>query len=314
MSDFRELTAAEMTKFLSDRGACPSKVVKVLIIGNSGAGKSLLCNCIVGGEVFAHKTQANSTTAVNTFLPVIDKDSVYVICNVPGLIEADANNIARNKAAIDGAFRFIPDAPTVCLFVACPTGGRIKNEDYQAIASVKRFVNIDKKSIAFVVNGVKFDEFDDDGSMYRLEAEEQVHAMVDAKMRVVLTPYIPRRQRDNYESHEMLEMQALLITLLRDLTPVRMQPEPGAELVLENERLRAEFEALKAQLSATDAAFQQLKANESQLRSKMAQSDAEHAQRLAAMEQQLVELRKLREADRDRTGGRRGGGGFCTIM
>jgi predicted GTPase len=47
----REITAAEMAKWLADNGFTGSKIVKVLVLGNSGAGKSFLCNAIVGRRV-----------------------------------------------------------------------------------------------------------------------------------------------------------------------------------------------------------------------------------------------------------------------
>lgn len=79
----------------------------VLTIGNSGVGKSLLDNIILGREAFVHDMCPGSVTSrteeaiVNTGVPEWGAVKVF---NIPGLIEADPAKIARNKTELNRAF------------------------------------------------------------------------------------------------------------------------------------------------------------------------------------------------------------------
>jgi predicted GTPase len=43
------------------------RVVKVLVLGNSGAGKSFLVNVVLGANTFAHRGQLASVTDATTY-------------------------------------------------------------------------------------------------------------------------------------------------------------------------------------------------------------------------------------------------------
>jgi ABC-type glutathione transport system ATPase component len=61
----------------------------LIILGNSGVGKSFLCNVLLGYEAFKHEFSARSVTHKTEFKEVTLNDDVYAIFNIPGLIEAD---------------------------------------------------------------------------------------------------------------------------------------------------------------------------------------------------------------------------------
>ena len=111
------------------------KATKVLILGNSGVGKSFLCNVILQHTTFASKTSFDSVTWKVEVEASSDIDGeAYVIYNIPGLLEVDEANVARNKACIKQAFEQHPHlAPhTVVLFVLGNQNGRLLPDDIAA--------------------------------------------------------------------------------------------------------------------------------------------------------------------------------------
>ncbi len=61
----------------------------LIIIGNSGVGKSFLANILLGREAFKHAFAARSVTHITEFQEITIDDYDYAIFNIPGLIEAD---------------------------------------------------------------------------------------------------------------------------------------------------------------------------------------------------------------------------------
>ena len=61
----------------------------LIILGNSGVGKSFLGNILLGREAFEHKFTGGSVTHRTEYQEVTIDDNVYAIFNIPGLIEAD---------------------------------------------------------------------------------------------------------------------------------------------------------------------------------------------------------------------------------
>ena len=154
-------TKDEIAAAVRDQNIDAARIIKVLPLGNSGVGKSFLCNALVGADVFEHKCQTNSCTDKNTFLFFNMNGQYFLICNIPGLIEAKSANIERNKKAIKDAFEFLPDAPTVAVFVVSQIHGRPLPQDHQAIRSTCAYIEIGTEAMAMLVNGVDFDELDE---------------------------------------------------------------------------------------------------------------------------------------------------------
>jgi DNA replication protein DnaC len=61
----------------------------LIILGNSGVGKSFLANILLGREAFKHEFSARSVTHRTEFQEITFDDRDYAIFNIPGLIEAD---------------------------------------------------------------------------------------------------------------------------------------------------------------------------------------------------------------------------------
>ena len=61
----------------------------LIILGNSGVGKSFLANILLGREAFKHEFSARSVTHRTEYQEVTIDENDYAIFNIPGLIEAD---------------------------------------------------------------------------------------------------------------------------------------------------------------------------------------------------------------------------------
>ena len=99
--------------------------VKVIFIGNTGAGKSFLANIFIGEEYFEHAFSGESVTHVMERVLVILGDIKLLVYNVPGLIEAESCRVSANKAKLTRALTELPYARTTLVWVfGCAGGGR----------------------------------------------------------------------------------------------------------------------------------------------------------------------------------------------
>jgi DNA replication protein DnaC len=61
----------------------------LIILGNSGVGKSFLANILLDREAFKHEFSARSVTHRTEYEEITFDNHRYAIFNIPGLIEAD---------------------------------------------------------------------------------------------------------------------------------------------------------------------------------------------------------------------------------
>lgn len=132
------------------------------IIGNTGVGKSWLCNCLLGRWEFDSKNQADSCTrevsSVETWLPTTyQKDENIVagalplrIFNVPGLLEADPERVKQNVRLLQSALD--RKEMSLVLYVLTTEGGRIRDSDYAAFKALSEAYDLHQHSCMFVVN------------------------------------------------------------------------------------------------------------------------------------------------------------------
>jgi len=127
----------------------------LIILGNSGVGKSFLANVLVGQEVFTHKFSSRSVTHNTEFKDVKLGELPLTIFNIPGLIEADQERINLNKQEIDKAFALRPTS--IVMFVFGQQGGRICDEDVVAFNAINAAYPFQFGSLVLVVNGLPKD-------------------------------------------------------------------------------------------------------------------------------------------------------------
>ncbi|CAF1360302.1 unnamed protein product [Didymodactylos carnosus] len=124
----------------------------LIILGNSGAGKSFIANLFLQREKFASKPSATAVTT-NTEFEEYTADGVsYVIFNIPGLIESNQEKIDKNKEEIDKAFLECPNS--VVFYVFGNQMGRIRQEDVIAFNALHEAYPFKDESLVIVVNAI----------------------------------------------------------------------------------------------------------------------------------------------------------------
>lgn len=124
----------------------------LIILGNSGAGKSFLANVLVGYDAFKHEFSSTAVTADTEYVEVNIGHFPLAIFNIPGLIEANQERINLNKAEIDRAFQERPNS--VVMFVFGHQNGRIRDEDVVAFNVINAAYPFRSESLIIVVNGI----------------------------------------------------------------------------------------------------------------------------------------------------------------
>ncbi|UJR20068.1 hypothetical protein I4U23_023200 [Adineta vaga] len=127
----------------------------LIILGNSGVGKSFLANILLGQDIFAHAYAARAVTTETEFQEVCMGDKIYAIFNVPGLIEADQQRVDMNKREIDKAFKERPTS--LVIYVFGQQNGRIRDEDIVAFNALNKAYPFDIDSLILVVNSLAKD-------------------------------------------------------------------------------------------------------------------------------------------------------------
>lgn len=267
------------------RGAASGNVVKVMLLGNSGRGKSLLCNACLGQHMFAHEFQPRSCTSRCEYTEVVaELDGLkqsYVLCNIPGLIESMPENVVRNIACAEEAFRALPGCKTVVLFVLGHVGGRLQAEDMEAYRSICRFAPelAGSDMFGFVVNGVDEDYFasDQEALEYKSGLTDAVHQLLGVQAPVWFTGFVPKAQQSDFQHPLMKTLQGQVLAILRELTPKSIALDANARLELDLANLKRELD--EAEKRAEE--FQRL------FKLDLQQRSAEMQQKLALQQQQL---------------------------
>eukprot|EP01119_Soliformovum_irregulare_P002672 TRINITY_DN12928_c0_g1_i1.p2 TRINITY_DN12928_c0_g1~~TRINITY_DN12928_c0_g1_i1.p2 ORF type:complete len:310 (+),score=83.31 TRINITY_DN12928_c0_g1_i1:843-1772(+) len=128
--------------------------VGLIIVGNSGVGKSWLANVLLKKEQFTHEYKPSAVTLeTEVTTATLKAGTIIKIFNIPGLIENDQERIEKNKVEIDKAFQQSPTS--IVVYVFGNQGGRIRNEDVVAFNALRKAYDIVSKSLCLVVNMVR---------------------------------------------------------------------------------------------------------------------------------------------------------------
>lgn len=127
----------------------------LIILGNSGVGKSFLANGFLGEDTFVHKAAPSAVTKATECIQCKIGDKTHVVFNIPGLIEAEQQLINKNKIEIEKAFEIEPNS--VIIYVFGNQGGRIRNEDVIAFNALNKAYSFQPKSLILVINNLPKD-------------------------------------------------------------------------------------------------------------------------------------------------------------
>ena len=123
----------------------------LIILGNTGAGKSFIGNLILNREAFVHECNADSVTHKTEFCEFSEGPIQFSIFNIPGLIENEQAAVERNKVEIHKAFGIRPKSIVAFVFNA-GAGGRITEDDIIAFHAIKKVYSFESKSFLAIVN------------------------------------------------------------------------------------------------------------------------------------------------------------------
>ncbi|CAF5057777.1 unnamed protein product, partial [Rotaria sp. Silwood1] len=123
----------------------------LILLGNSGVGKSFIGNVVLGRDVFEHGCSASSVTHETEFEDYAVGNASYAVFNIPGLIEADQEAVDRNKTEIYKAFQQRPNSIVAFVFTG-GSGGRIRDEDVVAFKAIHAAYNFQPESLLLIVN------------------------------------------------------------------------------------------------------------------------------------------------------------------
>ena len=309
--------------------ATPKDSVGIIILGNSGVGKSFLGNVILGREVFKHEYQANAVTMKTEYKESSFRGQAYAIYNIPGLIEAEQERIDLNKREIDISFRQHPNA--VVLYVFGTTNGRIRSEDVVAFNALNKAYPFSEKSLVVIINGVNpnrpneyesrtttalssllkmhfphicFVNHINQPSEKKQLRQELVEIVTDARPKIhkkvqeinlqaaemsKLTKQIAEFQKQIEQDREKHRLEVENLKKEFDERERRQKAEQKAR----EYRLRAEQEAREGQLRAEQ------EAREHQMRAEMEEKDRQRRAEQEKLKKQIEEKERQRRAEQE---------------
>ena len=124
----------------------------LIILGNAGAGKSYICNMIIGHERFETACRREAVTTAVEFHRIDAGSSDLLIFNLPGLVEPYQEEIDRHKREITKAFKRCPIS--VVIFVWTQVDGRPQPDDVIAFKALQEAYKFPSQSLMFVLNNI----------------------------------------------------------------------------------------------------------------------------------------------------------------
>ncbi|CAF3463102.1 unnamed protein product, partial [Rotaria sp. Silwood2] len=251
----------------------------VIILGNSGVGKSFLANVLLREEAFVHKFSAESVTHETELKTLIIDDSIganvtYGVFNIPGLIENNQQRIDLNKKEIEKAFRQCPTS--IIIYVFGQQNGRIRDEDVVAFNAINSAYPLDKRSLIFVVNGLPTSRAKDyEGSVTVLlqkltntfgisvcfldqidTTNEQEKMSLRAKMLQIIVDKTPQYHAKQHDIHLQLDEMNNLKDIIKNLRQAFDKQKQQFQEEIQQQQNR--YNELKTQQKTETAYLQKL--------------------------------------------------------
>jgi ABC-type dipeptide/oligopeptide/nickel transport system ATPase component len=218
----------------------------IIILGNSGVGKSLIANvllgCKPGADFFQHECSAASVTHETECREVEFDDERYTIFNIPGLIEDEQDALDRNKAEIDKAFLMCPNSIVAFVFTG-GTGGRLRDEDVITFKAINDAYGFSPNSLLLIVNDLPTKR----PSKYEGTMAERIRAIV--KIENPRVCYLDRIDVENESQREQMRLKLVGSMMQRVHMPHRKRRDIRMTVDL--------LQQLKRQAKEQQQAFEQ---------------------------------------------------------
>jgi tRNA U34 5-carboxymethylaminomethyl modifying GTPase MnmE/TrmE len=124
----------------------------LILLGNSGVGKSFLANRLLDTDIFQTKFSPQSVTRETESIPIEFNGKKYVVYNIPGLIEADQMLINQNIQEIKKAFEM--SSNSIVIFIFGQLAGRIQDEQVVAFNLLNAACNFQPESLLIFLNNI----------------------------------------------------------------------------------------------------------------------------------------------------------------
>lgn len=126
----------------------------LILVGNSGVGKSYLANLLANENCFENEFSARSVTHQIESIVCRLSNQSYRIYNIPGLIEGDQTRSRINREEIQRAFNQEKHHPIVIVYVFGHQNGRIRREDVDTFEVMNKSYQFSYNSLLIIVNGL----------------------------------------------------------------------------------------------------------------------------------------------------------------
>jgi len=268
----------------------------LIILGNSGVGKSFLANILLNRETFAHKAAPTAVTSVTEVDQCVIEGTRYSIFNIPGLIEANQERIDFNKREIDNAFQASPNA--IVIYVFGNQNGRIRNEDIAAFKALHLAYPFNPESLILVMNCIPEDRevnYEEETTSFLIQmlGNEQFSSTKDC--------FLDRIDKRNKKNREQLRVK--LVQAVKNAIPsdhkkqMDIQMEADRRRELEQRAIEEALEAERALQRLREAAAAEQRRQEcarQELARVAAQQAEEHRLRMAELARQAAQLNAQR--------------------
>jgi len=230
----------------------------LIILGNSGVGKSFLANTLLNKEAFAHKAAPTAVTTVTEYeeLHTVDGNTTFLIFNIPGLIEAKQEQIDKNKEEIYKAFNECTNA--VVIYVFGNQNGRIRKEDIVAFEALNKAYPFSQKSLLMVINNMPEDR-DADYEGKTITFLREMIIMQEPLKNFCFLEQIRKKNKQEAEQLRETLMQAVLETepkVHEKKENILIEKDKIDGLMKEIEEKQKEFQEKTSEMKAQFAAEQ----------------------------------------------------------
>lgn len=278
----------------------------IIILGNTGVGKSLLANIILGEDVFTHEMSATAVTTKTEYQEIEYEGGAYAIFNIPGLIEDNEDAINRNKQEIDNAFEERQKSIIVFVFQG-GAGGRLKNEDVVAFKAMDKSYKFKNGSILFIVNDLPTSRPRDFEGQFITRIENILEFP---------NPSVCFLNRINKENHE--ERDQIRAQLFAAFQSIGLKPADhikACEIELNNQKLMEEIEMSRKQQQAFEEVINALRQDIASRQRQFELYRNETERRMREMyENHQNQMQNLNQQVQNAHNQNRGGGRRCSIM